>query len=39
MEEFVTAQDVADTVLVLCSERTRRMTGQDINVSAGIVMH
>jgi len=39
MDEFVTAQDVADTVLVLCSERTRRMTGQDLNVSAGIVMH
>ena len=39
MEEFVTAQDIADTVLVLCSERTRRMTGQDLNVSGGIVMY
>jgi len=39
MDEFVTAQDVADTVLVLCSERTRRMTGQDLNVSGGIVMY
>jgi len=39
MDEFVTAQDVADTVLVLCSERTRRMTGQDLNVSSGIVMY
>jgi NAD(P)-dependent dehydrogenase (short-subunit alcohol dehydrogenase family) len=39
MDEFVTAQDVADTVLVLCSERTRRVTGQDFNVSAGIVMY
>ena len=39
MDEFVTAQDVADTVLVLCSERTRRMTVQDLNVSGGIVMY
>jgi len=39
MDEFVTAQDVADTVLVLCSERTRRVTGQDLNVSAGITMY
>ena len=39
MDEFVTAQDVADTVLVLCSERTRRMTGQDLNISSGIVMY
>ncbi|GAB6860365.1 SDR family NAD(P)-dependent oxidoreductase [Haloplanus litoreus] len=38
-EEFVTAEDVADTVLVLCSERTRRVTGQDLNVSAGVVMY
>jgi len=39
MDEFVTAEDVADAVLVLCSERTRRVTGQDLNVSAGIVMY
>ena len=39
MNEFVTAEDIADIVLVLCSERTRRMTGQDLNVSAGIVMY
>lgn len=39
MDEFVTAQDVADAVLVLCSERTQRITGQELNVSAGIVMY
>lgn len=39
METFVQASDVADTVLFLCSERAARMTGQDLNVTAGIVMH
>ncbi|WP_264555639.1 SDR family NAD(P)-dependent oxidoreductase [Halocatena marina] len=39
MDEFVTAQDVADAVLFLCSERADRMTGQDLNVTAGIVMY
>lgn len=39
MDEFVTAEDVADAVLVLCSERTRHVTGQDLNVSAGVVMY
>jgi NAD(P)-dependent dehydrogenase (short-subunit alcohol dehydrogenase family) len=39
MNEFVTATDVADTVLYLCSDRARRVTGQDLNVTAGIVMY
>jgi NAD(P)-dependent dehydrogenase (short-subunit alcohol dehydrogenase family) len=39
MDEFVTAEDVADAVLVLCSERTRRVTGQDLNVTGGVVMY
>jgi NAD(P)-dependent dehydrogenase (short-subunit alcohol dehydrogenase family) len=39
MNEFVEAGDVADAVLFLCSERARRMTGQDLNVTAGIVMY
>jgi NAD(P)-dependent dehydrogenase (short-subunit alcohol dehydrogenase family) len=39
MDEFVEAGDVADAVLFLCSERARRMTGQDLNVTAGIVMY
>jgi 2-hydroxycyclohexanecarboxyl-CoA dehydrogenase len=39
MNEFVTAGDVADTVLYLCSDRARRVTGQDLNVTAGIVMY
>lgn len=39
MDEFVTPDDVADTVLILCSERTRHVTGQDLNVTAGVVMY
>lgn len=39
MGEFVTASDVADTVLYLCSERAEKVTGQDVNVTAGIVMY
>jgi len=39
MEQFVQAGDVADAVLFLCSERAERMTGQDLNVTAGIVMY
>ncbi len=39
MNEFVEADDIADAVLFLCSRRAERMTGQDINVSAGIVMY
>lgn len=39
MKEFVAASDVADTVLFLCSEKADRMTGQDLNVTAGIVMY
>jgi NAD(P)-dependent dehydrogenase (short-subunit alcohol dehydrogenase family) len=39
MNEFVEPTDVADAVLFLCSERARRMTGQDVNVTAGKVMY
>jgi len=39
MDEFVEAGDVADTVLFLCSERASRMTGQDVNVTAGVTMY
>jgi 2-hydroxycyclohexanecarboxyl-CoA dehydrogenase len=39
MNEFVSASDVADTVLYLCSRRAERVTGQDLNVTAGIVMY
>lgn len=39
MNEFVEAGDVADAVLFLCSERASKMTGQDLNVTAGIVMY
>lgn len=39
MNEFVEPRDVADAVLVLCSRRAARVTGQDLNVSAGLVMY
>ena len=39
MKRFVQASDVADTVVYLCSERAASMTGQDLNVTAGIVMY
>lgn len=39
MNTFVQGADVADTVLFLCSRRAARMTGQDLNVSAGKVMY
>ncbi|MFB6173149.1 MAG: SDR family NAD(P)-dependent oxidoreductase [Halobacteriales archaeon] len=39
MGEFVEAGDVADAVLYLCSERARRVTGQDLNVTAGVTMY
>lgn len=39
MEQFVQVGNVANTVLFLCSEQTERMTGQDLNVTAGIVMY
>ncbi len=39
MKRFVEPEDIASTVLYLCSEQTCRMTGQDLNVTAGITMH
>lgn len=39
MDEFVRAEDVADTVLYLCSTRADRVTGQDVNVTAGVCLH
>lgn len=39
MNQFVQADDVADAVLFLCSNRAKRMTGQDLNVTAGKVMY
>lgn len=37
--ELVQRDDVADLVAFLCSEQATRITGQDINVSAGKVMY
>lgn len=39
MGEFVQPEDIADAVLYLCSERAERVTGQDINVTAGACMY
>lgn len=39
MNEFVQAEDVADAVLYCCSDRADHVTGQDLNVTAGIVMY
>lgn len=35
LKSFVSADDVAELVLFLASEKSRHMTGQDINISAG----
>ena len=37
--ELVEREDIADTVAYLCSDRAERITGQDVNVSAGKVMY
>lgn len=37
--ELVRREDIADTVAYLCSEQADRITGQDLNVSAGKVMY
>ncbi|PSP76215.1 NAD(P)-dependent oxidoreductase [Halobacteriales archaeon QS_3_64_16] len=39
MNEFTQPEDVADAVLYLCSDRAARVTGEDLNVSAGVVMY
>lgn len=39
MNEFVQSTDVADLVLFLCSDRAAHITGQDVNVSAGVCMY
>ena len=35
LKTFVSADDVAELVLFLASQKAGRMTGQDINISAG----
>jgi NAD(P)-dependent dehydrogenase (short-subunit alcohol dehydrogenase family) len=37
--EFTQPEDVADAVVFLCSARAERITGEDLNVSAGVVMY
>lgn len=37
--ELVQSDDIARTTVFLCSEHAERMTGQDINVTAGKVMY
>ncbi len=38
-DEFVQAEDVAASVAYLCSADATRITGEDLNVSAGLVMY
>ena len=38
MNEMVTEAEICDMTFFLCSEHGRHMTGQDINMTAGIVM-
>jgi NAD(P)-dependent dehydrogenase (short-subunit alcohol dehydrogenase family) len=38
-QELVQREDIANTVAFLCSSDADRMTGQDVNVSAGKVMY
>jgi enoyl-[acyl-carrier-protein] reductase (NADH) len=35
----MTAEEVAPTVVFLASEAAARITGESVNVSAGLVMH
>ena len=39
MNEMVTEEEICDMTFFLCSEHGRHMTGQDINMTAGIVMY
>ena len=39
LNSFVTPADIAKVVLFLCSHSADRITGQDLNVSAGAVMY
>ena len=39
LERMVTAEDVARVAVFLASDVSRNMTGQDINVTAGVVMY
>ena len=39
MNVFVQPGDISNMVLFLCSERAEHVTGQDLNVSAGLVMY
>lgn len=39
LRSWQTAEDIADMVVFLSSDRTRQVTGQTINVDGGFVMH
>jgi enoyl-[acyl-carrier-protein] reductase (NADH) len=39
LRALVQAEDVAHLALFLASDLSRHMTGQDVNVTAGIVMY
>ena len=39
MKQFVQPEDIASLVVFLCSKKADRITGQDINVTAGVAMY
>jgi NAD(P)-dependent dehydrogenase (short-subunit alcohol dehydrogenase family) len=39
LNRFVEADDIANMIVYLASDKAKNMTGQDINVSAGLVMY
>ena len=39
LQRMVTADDIAKTALFLASDASKRITGQDINVTAGVIMY
>jgi enoyl-[acyl-carrier-protein] reductase (NADH) len=39
LRRFVEADEVADACIYLASERAAAITGEELNVSAGLVMH
>lgn len=39
LQRMVTAEDIAKTAIFLASDASKRITGQDINVTAGVIMY
>jgi NAD(P)-dependent dehydrogenase (short-subunit alcohol dehydrogenase family) len=39
LNRFVNAEDIANMVVYLASDKAKNITGQDINVCGGIIMY